>query len=579
MKKHYFLMLFVAVCSAIGFVSCGPDDPDPFMTVGVTQIEIPAEGVSKTFSVSSDCDWSISGMSSWLTVTPASGNGENVTVTVTAGKNETTTDRICTLIISSKAGTKTIAVTQKAAAGVLGISPASLSFDKEAGSKTLTINANVDWSVSSNASWLHVNPQAGNSSTKNITVTVDKNETTESRSGDLLFSSSVGSQTVKVTQGAASGEIKVNGASSTELMFGSNANGNEPAQTVNITSNTSWTISDVPDWVRVSPTSGSGNVNVSLTVTNENWSDEVRSAIITVKTTSGSSASVVVKQNPLFDPDLHVSLSNIVTMWDGFACDLKFGSKAKGYKEAFFLESDIDLLTEKDIYNKLMECKEWGGINSYTSNAFDQNNDHNKVVAGTTIVYCVASFGNDNNTDGTHKYGAMTMQRIKTKTQTPSSDMLVSMTNTSQNWTFTFSKQGSIGQECNDFYWFFTTGDDAESCAAIVHLNTCAWLVYRYLKPWIEAGELVKFSGPQQYPATRTSGENKCFVTTWGINKNTNAYSAELRYNYKDLSSDLNIMYGNNSMLNYWKNIDPQEKRERMEEIMKSVVFCKKSFR
>ena len=509
-------MLFVAVCSAIGFVSCG-DDPDPYMSSSVTQLEISAAGETKTFSISSDCDWSISGMSGWLTVTPTNGNGENVTVTVSAGKNETTTERTCTLIISSSAGTKTIVVTQKGANGVLGISSTSLSFDKEAGSKTLTINANVDWSVSSNASWLHVNPQAGNSSTKTISVTVDKNETTESRSGDLLFSSSVGSQTVKVTQGAASVNIKVNGASSSELMFGSNANGNEPAQTVNITSNTGWTISNIPDWVRVSPTTGNGNATISITMVDENWSDEIRNATLKVSAGANSSASLVVKQDGSLAKNCRVTLSNKTIMCDGFAADLTFGKNVNAYYEVCMSEAARLSYSDREIFSILTSQEKTNGYLTSIDYTYSY------VEAPNTAIYYFAV-----GVTAEGSFGPLYVDKVITKGITKEADMPFYISDGADYWNVTTIRDGEWGQKCDEYYLFYGKTETANR-NLYKDLTTLpyAYTAHFYMK------DILSESNYRYQPQTSYVGKNGstyiCCLT-WGKNRDTKEFSSELQF-------------------------------------------------
>ena len=126
-----------------------------------------------------------------------------------------------------------------------------------------------------------------------------------------------------------------------------------------------WNISGQPDWLHLTATSGTGRTNVTITATSENFSDESRSAVLTV-TTLSSAATLTVEQKGVLPSNLRVSLSNLTVMSDGFAADLTFGSNTKGYREAFVTESATDVLTERDLYNMLMEEKEYSGKVDWT---------------------------------------------------------------------------------------------------------------------------------------------------------------------------------------------------------------------
>lgn len=67
--------------------------------------------------------------------------------------------------------------------------------------------------------------------------------------------------------------------------------------TLNIVSNTNWTITDVPSWIDVSPSSGRDNAAVQVTI-RENTSTEERSSILIISTQDGSiEKNIIVKQS------------------------------------------------------------------------------------------------------------------------------------------------------------------------------------------------------------------------------------------------------------------------------------------
>src|SRR5262245_34435580 len=66
--------------------------------------------------------------------------------------------------------------------------------------------------------------------------------------------------------------------------------------TFNITSNTSWTVTDNQSWLTVSPTSGSNNGTVTVTA-QQNTSTSARTATVTVSATGAASQTVTVTQS------------------------------------------------------------------------------------------------------------------------------------------------------------------------------------------------------------------------------------------------------------------------------------------
>lgn len=117
MKKLLLLLAFLAGCTWM--VSCSSDDGDDdgsssqsTLTVDVAEINIPADGASKTFRITSNGKWTISGNQAWLQVTPSVGSG-NAVVVVAATENTSVNGRECLLSVETVDGIKqTVRVSQ-----------------------------------------------------------------------------------------------------------------------------------------------------------------------------------------------------------------------------------------------------------------------------------------------------------------------------------------------------------------------------------------------------------------------------------------------------------------------------------
>lgn len=299
--------------------------------------------------------------------------------------------------------------------------------------------------------------------------------------------------------------------------------------TININTEGDWTLNGCPDWLHTSAKSGNGKTSVTLTALNENWSDEDRNATLIVNT-STHSAQVQVSQRGTLPQGLRVEMSNITLMSDGFASDLTFGSAAKGYREAFFLESQLPSLTDHDIFDSLMTKHEYGSLIDYTYLP-------GKVNPNTKLVYCIAAYGNETNADGSHKYGPVTIKRITTRAKTLYDDMVLSKTYNSSQWTVVAARQGQYGQMCDDFYYLAAEGNDAYDYCIYYLIYTDAFIAHYALKPSIENDKTKYFCrGPQTLTFSRSS--DVFFCTTWGIDRDTQNFSAELsNATYYDLSS------------------------------------------
>lgn len=358
-----------------------------------------------------------------------------------------------------------------------------------------------------------------------------------------------------------SNTLVVNGVGAATINLGGFAN---EVQYVEIKSTSNWTISNVPEWLRISSNNGAGNITLAITTTSENFSDEDRVANLTISG-EGASASLQVTQVGTLPKNLRVEFSSMTIMSDGFAGNLNFPAAAKGYKEKIYTEAQLKSMTDRDIYNELMKATEYEGSLTETFSL--------KYNPETNLVYCVAAYGNENNADGSHKYGPMTIKRIKTKSKTLWADMYTTLTYTSSRWTINATRQGSYGQKCDEFYIYGASGSFAQELALYNTKFSDAFIAHMYIKPAIaeEYNNTYK-NGPQTILYSRDN--DILFFTSWGVDRDTKEFSAELSIPiYKNLTT------ANSNM----KNISSEEvekirksiTHEKIEEIRKNSIIYK----
>ena len=90
-----------------------------------------------TFAVTSNLTWMVSDDAEWLTVTPEFGIN-NMTITATYEENTTTVQRIGTITVTGGGITRTVTVTQSAAA-ILTVTPSNQSVTNASGSTEFTV--------------------------------------------------------------------------------------------------------------------------------------------------------------------------------------------------------------------------------------------------------------------------------------------------------------------------------------------------------------------------------------------------------------------------------------------------------
>lgn len=170
----------------------------------------------------------------------------------------------------------------------LRVDPESLDFEPYGESKTASVFSNTIWSAESSAEWLTISPNSG-SANGTITVEAAENISTESRTATITVSgTNVENKTISVTQGGFVYTLDVDQTSLNYAFSGEN-------KVVNVTSNTSWSVSCSEDWITINPTSGS-NVGSITIIAQPNNDTNSRTATITVSGENVESKTIEVSQ-------------------------------------------------------------------------------------------------------------------------------------------------------------------------------------------------------------------------------------------------------------------------------------------
>ena len=142
MKKLFYvftLMLFT-------LYSC---EKGPMLSISINSINAPADGNSTTIVVNANNPWNVSS-NDWCTVSPSSGEGGEVSVTVTVKKNTTYDARNCTLIFTSAGLTQSISVNQESNYGVV-LPKNTYEVSCDAQQISVEVKANVEYDITIDA--------------------------------------------------------------------------------------------------------------------------------------------------------------------------------------------------------------------------------------------------------------------------------------------------------------------------------------------------------------------------------------------------------------------------------------------
>jgi hypothetical protein len=255
---------------------------------------------TSTITVTSDRTWNTptSNATHWLTVdnispTNRTGNGS---FRIKADPNTGTTTRDGTITVVGGGITRTIFVTQGAAAATLTLGANSWNPPSNASSSTVSVTSNITWSTpTSNAThWLTVDNVSPTNRTGNGSFRINAriNTETSSRSGTISVTGGGITRTISVTQEPPAATLSINTTSWYPTATAS-------VSTVTVNSNRQWTVtSNAPTWLTAdnfNPINRTGNGSFRMNVT-ANTGTVSREGTITVTAPGATTRTVSVAQ-------------------------------------------------------------------------------------------------------------------------------------------------------------------------------------------------------------------------------------------------------------------------------------------
>ncbi len=274
--------------------------PTAFLTLSPTSQDVDAAAGSTTLSVNANIDWAVSDDADWLTLSPGNANG-NGTITADFDDNPTTNTRTATIALTGSGITQTATITQVGmATPFMTISPSSQNVGATVGNTTLSVNANIDWTINDDADWLTLSPDNANGN-ETITADFDDNPTTSTRVATVTLTGQGITQTATITQAGMQVPFMTLSPANQDV---------DPASgTVSyvVSSNIDWTVVDDADWLTLSPANANGNGALTADF-DDNPTTSTRVATITL-TGSGITQTATLTQQGQAPPAIEVSFS------------------------------------------------------------------------------------------------------------------------------------------------------------------------------------------------------------------------------------------------------------------------------
>lgn len=183
-------------------VTVTQDGQVPMLMVASNSISIGAAANStKTITIASNVDWTVTCAQEWLTLSKTSGS-KNGEITITAQTNANITSRTAIITISGTGVTPQIVnVVQDGGSPLLAVSANTLSISGAENQATFDIVSNTNWTLTCNQTWLSANVQSG-SGNATITLTAEANQSSGIRvAAVVILAAGVIPQAISVMQG------------------------------------------------------------------------------------------------------------------------------------------------------------------------------------------------------------------------------------------------------------------------------------------------------------------------------------------------------------------------------------------
>lgn len=238
-----------------------------------------AQSGTGSINVVSNVSWTANSNQNWLTISSGTTGNNNSTVSYNYLANETTVSRTALITISGNGvNPQTLSIIQGGKTANLTISPSgSSTINSISSSGSISVTSNVDWSASSNQSWLTITSGSNGKNDGVISYTYSTNSNSTSRSATITVTGNgATTQTLTFNQSGQEPEITFNPTSPI------NASSTAGEARVLISSNANWEAATTDNWLTIFPSAGVANTPIYSTIYySENNTNASRTGYIT----------------------------------------------------------------------------------------------------------------------------------------------------------------------------------------------------------------------------------------------------------------------------------------------------------
>ncbi|TAF72171.1 MAG: hypothetical protein EAZ53_16890, partial [Bacteroidetes bacterium] len=201
------------------------------VSVGSGTASFTSAGGTQFINITSNSTWNATGIPTWMTALPISGNGNGV-ITLTSPVNNNTAANTGNITITSGLVTAFVSANQSGAAANLVANPTTLTYPAAGSAQNIGITSNVTWTSASSQTWLTLANGSG-SNNGTISATASANTSTGIRTAQVTVTGGAISQIVNITQTGAAATVSVGSGTASFTSAGG-------TQFINITSNSTW---------------------------------------------------------------------------------------------------------------------------------------------------------------------------------------------------------------------------------------------------------------------------------------------------------------------------------------------------
>lgn len=235
-------------------------------------------------SIETNSSLDITTSDSWL---KASLSSDKKHIMVGVDENRSNSSR--TGYVTVKASySSSVSITVSQSAAMLVAETTELNFDNTPATYKLSITSEASWTATSSDSWISVSPTSGTAGTSQAEISVTANTETQAREGYVYFN--IGNtKLVKVNVYQRGIYIDTG-----EGLLDISSNGE--SRKLNVKSNTSWTVTSDSEWMSITPASGSGETEATVTIADNPSLSERRGYLVFESDSKNIREEILVRQ-------------------------------------------------------------------------------------------------------------------------------------------------------------------------------------------------------------------------------------------------------------------------------------------